>query len=78
NSEVITSVPAESCAIIFDIKKYKGCNIVSICIQIKTSVSEMDTNRYNVAVSILFNVKYNSGALCRDRRNVSAVIGVSH
>ncbi|CAI9546908.1 unnamed protein product [Staurois parvus] len=42
----------------------------------KKSISEMDTNRYNVAVSILFNVKYNSGALCRDRRNVSAVIGV--
>ncbi|CAI9591361.1 unnamed protein product [Staurois parvus] len=35
-------------------------------------------NGYNVAVCILFNVKYNNGALCRDRRNVSAVIGVSH
>ncbi|CAI9570868.1 unnamed protein product [Staurois parvus] len=48
-------------------KKYCGCNNVSICIQIKTSVFKMDTNRYIVATAILFHVKYNSGALCKEQ-----------
>ncbi|CAI9595417.1 unnamed protein product [Staurois parvus] len=55
-------------------KKYRGCNIVSICIHFGYRCFYLDTNRYNVATSILFNVKYNSAALCRDRSNYFAII----